>query len=97
MGGQEFLMSKRKMIQENQLVLFKFCLKQNEVMAWKFFRTNNKKNPQLGWQVGECDTLWTASVRYVSKFKSGISSSYKDYQDTKREARGRKQCGFTTL
>jgi hypothetical protein len=26
--------------------------------------------------------LWTASVRYVSKFKSVISSSYKDYQDT---------------
>jgi hypothetical protein len=40
------------------------------------------KYPQLGWQVGECDTLWTASVRNVSKFKSGISSSYKDYQDT---------------
>jgi hypothetical protein len=49
-------------------------------MAWKFFGTNNKKNPQLGWQVRECDTLWTASVRYVSKFKSGISSSYKGYR-----------------
>ncbi len=31
------------------------------------------------WQVGELDKLWTSSVRYVSKFKSGISSSYKDY------------------
>ncbi len=41
-----------------------------------------QENPQLGWQVEECDTLRTASVRYVSKFKSGISSSYKDYQDT---------------
>jgi hypothetical protein len=50
-------------------------------MAWKFFGTNNKKNRQLGWQVGEYDTLWTASVRYVSKFKSGIPSLYKDYQD----------------
>jgi hypothetical protein len=49
--------------------------------VWKFFVTNNKKNPQLGWQVGECDILWTASVRYVSKSKSGISSLYKDYQD----------------
>jgi hypothetical protein len=80
--GRSFSMSEREMIQENQLVLIKFCLKQNEVMAWKFFGTNNKKNYQLGWQVGECDTLWTASVRYVSKFKSGISSLYKDYQDT---------------
>ena len=70
------------MIQENQLVLIKFCLKQNEVKAWKFFGTNNNKNCQLGRQVGECDTLWTASVRYVSKFKSGISSLHKDYKDT---------------
>ncbi len=81
--GRNFSMSRRKMIQKNQLlVLIKFCLKQNEDMAWKFFGTNNKKNCQLGWQVGECDTLWTASVRYVSKLKSGISSLYKDYQDT---------------
>jgi hypothetical protein len=79
--GRNFSMSEQEMIQENQLVLIKFCLKQNEVMAWKFFGTNNKKNPQLGWQGGECDTLWTVGVRYVSKFKSGISSSYKDYQD----------------
>jgi hypothetical protein len=74
-------MSEQEMIQENQLFLIKSCLKQNECMAWKFFGTNNKKNPQLGWQVGKCDTWWTASVRYVSKFKSGISSSCKDYQD----------------
>ncbi len=80
--GGNFSMSEREMIQENQSVLIKFCLKQNEVIAWKFFGTNNKKNPQLGWQVGECDTLWTASVRYVSKIESGISSLYKDYQDT---------------
>jgi hypothetical protein len=79
--GRNFSMSEREMIQENQLVLIKFCLKQNEVMVWKFFGNNNKKNCQLGWQVGECDTLWTSSVRYVSKFKSGISSLYKDYQD----------------
>jgi hypothetical protein len=81
-AGRNFSMSEWEMIQENQLVLFMVCLKQNEVMAWKFFGTNNKKNPQLGWQVGECDTLWTVSERYVSKFKSGISSLYKDYQDT---------------
>jgi hypothetical protein len=80
--GRNFSMSKQEMIQENQLVLIKFCLKQNEVMAWNYLGTNNKKICQLGWQIGECDTLWTTSVRYVSKFKSGISSSYKDYQDT---------------
>ena len=74
-------MSEWETIQENQLVLIKFCLKQNEVMACKFFGTNIKKNCQLRWQVGECDTLWTVSERYVSKFKSGISSLYKDYQD----------------
>jgi hypothetical protein len=97
MGGQDFSMSGREMIQENRLVLIKFCLKQNEVMVWKFFGTNNKKNPQLGWQVGECDALWTASVRYISKFKSGISSLYKDTKTRTRETRGRNQCGFTTL
>jgi hypothetical protein len=66
-AGRNYSMSEREMNQENQLVLIKFCLKQNEVMACKFFGTNIKKNCQLRWQVGECDTLWTASVRYVSK------------------------------
>ncbi len=46
------------------------------------FGIKNKKTCQLGWKVGELDMLWSASVRYVSKFNSGISSSYKDYQDT---------------
>jgi hypothetical protein len=80
--GRIFFMIEQEMIQQNQLVLIKFCLKQNEVMVWKFFGTNNKRSRQLGWQVGECDTLWTASVRYISMFKSGISFLYKDYQDT---------------
>ena len=44
--------SEQEMIQENQLVLIKFCLKQNEDMVWKLFGTNNKKSHQLGWQVG---------------------------------------------
>ncbi len=74
--------SEQKILQENQMVLNKFCWKQNEDIAWKLFDTKNKKTGQLGWQVGELDTTWTASVRYVSKFNSGISSSYKDYQDT---------------
>ena len=68
------------MLQENPMVLIEFCLKQKEDIACKFF--GNKKTGQLGWQVGELDMLWTASVRYVSKFNSDISSSYKDYQDT---------------
>jgi hypothetical protein len=33
-------------------------------------------------QVGELDNLWTGSVRYVIKFKPGITSSCKDHQDT---------------
>jgi hypothetical protein len=45
-------MSEQEMIQENQLVLIKFCLKQNEDMVWKLFGTNNKKSRQQGWQVG---------------------------------------------
>jgi hypothetical protein len=40
-AGRNFSLSEREMIQENQLVLIKFCLKQNVVMAWKFFGTNN--------------------------------------------------------
>ncbi len=51
-AGRNFSMSEQEMIQENQLVLIKFCLKQDEVMAWKFFGTNNKKilnyNGRLG-------------------------------------------------
>jgi hypothetical protein len=66
LAGGNFPISEREMIQENQLVLIKLCLKHNEVMTWKFFGTNNKKNCQLGWQVGEWDTMWTDSVRYVS-------------------------------
>jgi hypothetical protein len=81
-AGRKISMSERELIQVNQLILIKFCLKQNEDMAWKFFGTNNKKSPQLGWQVGELDSFSTASVRYVSKFKSGISSLHKDYKDT---------------
>ena len=81
-AGRNFSMSEQEIIQENQLILLKFCLKQNEDMVRKLFGTKNKKTRQLGWQVGELDNLWTASVRYVSKFKSGISSLYKDYQDT---------------
>ncbi len=69
------------MIQENQLILLKFCLKQNEDMARKLFGTKNKKTHQLGWQVGELETLWSVSARYVSKCNSCISSLYKDYQD----------------
>ncbi len=38
-------------------------------------------NCHVNWD-GRLGTLWTTSVRYVSKFKSGISSLYKDYQDT---------------
>ncbi len=75
--------SEQEIIQENQLVLIKFCLKQNEDMARKLFGTKNKeKSTQLGWQVGELESLWSASMRYVGKFDSGISSSCKDYQDT---------------
>ncbi len=68
-AGRNFSMSEQEMIQESQLVLIKFCLKQNEVMALKFFgrTTNNKKSCQMGWQVEELDNVWTASVRYVSK------------------------------
>jgi hypothetical protein len=50
-------MSEQEMIQENQLVHIKICLKQNEDMAWKLFGTNNKKSHQLGSQVGELDSL----------------------------------------
>jgi hypothetical protein len=47
-AGRNFSMSEQVMIQEEQLVLIKFYLKQNEVMAWKFFGTNNKKKSSTG-------------------------------------------------
>jgi hypothetical protein len=72
--------SEQEMLQENQTVLIKFCLNQRKDIAWKF--SGNKKTGQLGWQVGKLDSLWIASVSYVSTFNSGTSSSYKVYQGT---------------
>ncbi len=85
----------QEMLQKNQTILIKFCLSQREDIAWKFF--GNKKTGQLGWQVGELALLWTASVRYFSKFNLDNSSSYKDCQVTDKGIRGKIQCGFTTL
>jgi hypothetical protein len=70
--------SEVKMLQGNQTVLIKFCINQREDTAWKFF--GKKKTGQLGWPVGEIDSLWTSSVRYFRQFNAGISSSYKEYQ-----------------
>jgi hypothetical protein len=63
----------------------------------EFFGTNNKKIQQLGWLVGELDNLWNASVRYVSKFKSGFLLCTRITKTRTRAARGRNQCGFIIL
>jgi hypothetical protein len=65
---------------QNQIVLVKFCLRQNEDQAWKLF--GKKEFGTVGWTVSKLDSLWGSSVQYFCQFKAGVSSSYKDYQAT---------------
>ncbi len=57
MGGKELLsikedgfhnISEQEMIQENQLVLIKFCFKQNEDMTWDFFWHQQQEESSTG-------------------------------------------------
>jgi hypothetical protein len=42
-ASRNFSMSEQEMIQVNQLVLIKFCLKQNEDMAWNFLAPTTRR------------------------------------------------------
>jgi hypothetical protein len=65
---------------QNQIVLVKFCLCQNEDQAWKLF--GKREFGTVGWTVSNLDSLWGSNVKYFCQFKACVSSSYKDYQAT---------------
>ena len=79
-AGRHLTMDEQRLFQQNQTVLIKFCLQQNEDVAWKLF--GKREFGTVGWNVSNLDSLWGKSVRYVRQLKAGVCSSYKDYLDT---------------
>jgi hypothetical protein len=79
-AGRHLTMDEQCLFQQNQTVLIKFCLQQNEDVAWKLF--GKREFGTVGWNVSNLDSLWGKSVRYVCQLKAGVCSSYKDYPAT---------------
>jgi hypothetical protein len=79
-AGRHLSIKEQNLFQQNQIVLVKFCLCQNEDQAWKLF--GKREFGTVGWTVSNLDSLWGSSVQYFCQFKTGVSSSYKDYQAT---------------
>ena len=79
-AGRHLTMDEQRLFQQNQTVLIKFCLQQNEDVAWKLF--GKREFGTVGWNVSNLDSLWGKSVRYVRQLKAGVCSSYKDYSAT---------------
>jgi hypothetical protein len=79
-AGRHLTIDEQRLFQQNQTVLIKFCLQQNEDVAWKLF--GKREFGTVGWNVSNLDSLWGKSVRYVRQLKAGVCSSHKDYPDT---------------
>ncbi len=79
-AGKHLSMDEQCLLQQNQIVLIKFCLQQNEDVAWKLF--GKTEIGTVGWNVSNLDSLWGKSVRYVCQLKAGVCSSYKEYPAT---------------
>ncbi len=62
-AGSHLSMDEQRLFQQNQIVLIKFCLQQNEDVAWKLF--GKREFGTVGWNVSNLDSLWGKSVRYV--------------------------------
>jgi hypothetical protein len=77
---RQLSIKEQNLFQQNQIVLVKFCLHQNEDQAWKLF--GKRQFGQIEWTVSDLDSLWGSSVQYFCQPKAGVSSSYKDYQAT---------------
>ncbi len=50
----------QNLFQQNQIVLVKFCLCQNEDQAWKLF--GKREFGTVGWTVSNLDSLWGCGV-----------------------------------
>jgi hypothetical protein len=77
-AGKHLSIEEQNLFQQNQIILVKFCLLQNEDQAWKLF--GKRQFGTVGWTVSDFDSLWGSSVQYFCQLKAGVSSSYKDYQ-----------------
>ncbi len=79
-AGRHLSIEKQNLFQQNQIVLVKFCLHQNEDQALKLF--GKRQFGTVGWTVSNLDSLWGSSVQYFCQLQADVSSSYKDYQAT---------------
>jgi hypothetical protein len=69
-AGRHLSMDEQRLFQQNQIVLIKFCLQQNEDVAWKLF--GKSEFGTVGWNVSNLDSLWGKSVQYVHQLKAGV-------------------------
>ncbi len=79
-AGRHLSIKDQHLFQQNQIVLVKYCLHQNEDQACKLF--GKREYGTVGWTVSNLDLLRGSSVQYFCQFKAGVSSSYRDYQAT---------------
>jgi hypothetical protein len=59
-AGRHLSIKKQNLFQQNQIVLVKFCLRQNEDQAWKLF--GKRQFGTVGWTLSNLDSLWGSSV-----------------------------------
>ncbi len=95
LAGGKLSIHEQSLLQQNQIVLLKFCLCQNEDVTWKFF--GNRKVGTLGWSMSRIDLLWASSVQNYHQFNAGVSSITRITKQHTRERSARSGCGFTTL
>jgi hypothetical protein len=60
MGWQASIYQRTDLFKQNQIVLVKFCFRQNEDQAWKLF--GQRQLGTVGWTVSNLDSLWGCSV-----------------------------------
>ncbi len=58
-AGRQLSIKEQNLFQQNQIVLVKFCLRQNEDQAWKLF--GKRHFGQIGWSVSDLYSLWGSS------------------------------------
>jgi hypothetical protein len=58
-AGRHLSIKEQKKFKQNQIVLVKFCLRQNEDQAWKLF--GKKVFGTVGWTMSNLDSLWGSS------------------------------------
>jgi hypothetical protein len=59
-AGRHLSIKEQNLFQQNQIVLVKFCLHQNDDQAWKLF--GKTEFGTVGWTVSNLDSLWGSSV-----------------------------------